>query len=732
MSFDGGAGGFGAGLFPGPLDAAQAKQMAALEGVSRTRTTNGFNLGDTSNHLQEPAMAQRLGAPPRQSQRNQGFLNGLAKLMQSRNTPLPPALTGVDMAFDPGMWSMLDIVEPGVISVAGKDVDILKLWGLVSRSGGAAQVSATNSWVHILASFGLEDQPVNGRPVSQILAQYYQAILLPFEQLYRHNQRHQGPQSDGPARRLSSASQEGNLEQHGDSDATGLKRKLESEEVDAKRARQKTVQKLPAWMGLIKLRLLRPPAPPCPVPAVEPETKSSSFLAYARSTTPVAEISDPSKATQSLVGVRSQLSTELSYALTTITVLTTMRGDTPQSGFPIAQCHELLDDMLDLLEDKAFGAPESSAVGSDFVFATNKELVTALVDFENEPFAGLRPRQGDKDRRLGPFQRPGNTVLSIINILRNLAYIADNCGFLAQQERMLDVMLRVCSVTRKDGQFAAESPILSLGDLITVRRETLYTLTQLVSPIPGIVFGDNGNPTTARIIHRAFHLISSFLVDPSETVSPFSLVQLGALKPPLLPDAALETFTRLAQADSSRKAFSTIISPASIQQLFTACIHRLPVSDQDFQTIIRENWLGYMEKVLMTIYALAFIAPPSLKRSLKADRSLGFKSVMLRMVQRFLTYPVMDVRGQFSIAARRAVEAMKVLDDGQDLFDTSEATVTTLSFGMGHGEGAENNRERGTGLLGGHRELAWELLMQREVISDSVLFNELESLARVE
>src|ERR1700722_14565805 len=38
------------------------------------------------------------------------------------------------------------------------------------------------------------------------------------------------------------------------------------------------------------------------------------------------------------MSIRSRLSTELSYALTTFTLLSTMRGQTPGSGFPIVQC----------------------------------------------------------------------------------------------------------------------------------------------------------------------------------------------------------------------------------------------------------------------------------------------------------------------------------------------------------------------------------------------------------
>ena len=75
---------------------------------------------------------------------------------------------------------------------------------------------------------------------------------------------------------------------------------------------------------------------------------------------------------------------------------------------------------------------------------------------------------------------------------------------------------------------------------------------------------------------------------------------------------------------------------------------------------------------------------------------------------------------------------MKVVDKCEDSFETPKSTLPTMAFGMGYGEVGENGAEKGTGLLGGHRDVAWDMMMQREVHVDEVLFGELESLARVE
>jgi len=73
-------------------------------------------------------------------QRERGFLQGLHNLMASRNTPLPPQLTGVPSPhYDPATspWSMFEPgTEIGTFRLAGKNVNLFKLWGLVFQHGG--------------------------------------------------------------------------------------------------------------------------------------------------------------------------------------------------------------------------------------------------------------------------------------------------------------------------------------------------------------------------------------------------------------------------------------------------------------------------------------------------------------------------------------------------------------------------------------------------------------------
>jgi SWI/SNF chromatin-remodeling complex subunit SWI1 len=101
--------------------------------------------------MSQPNVANRLpaNAPPSQASqaaqiRRRGFLSGLATLMTRRGMPLPLALTGVPSDFDPNNtpWSGIEPSSTfiGAFRLAGKDIDLFKLWWQVVQAGGGAKV----------------------------------------------------------------------------------------------------------------------------------------------------------------------------------------------------------------------------------------------------------------------------------------------------------------------------------------------------------------------------------------------------------------------------------------------------------------------------------------------------------------------------------------------------------------------------------------------------------------
>ncbi|KAK2461804.1 hypothetical protein APHAL10511_006267 [Amanita phalloides] len=843
----------------------------SLNSSANFQIPNSHTIGSVSNSVVntsflDPAMAQpNATRNPTQAlrQRQHTFLTGLASVMTKRNTPLPPALTGVstpDYDHTNSPWKLIEpSSEVGSFRLAGKDVNLFKLWGLVQHNGGGHAIANRNGWGLIAGQFELPEefpQPqANGSTsVANMLSQYYMAILYPFEELYKRNisghrermqmaprpagasftaqaaptmqnrpmqgvsglaqpnppvqmqrtatnsmgqsvvpihgslnsstqlpqathtptQRpssatfnsHSGLLASSNTTSITSADSLSSLQQSEsavelgdnilDQDVQGIKRKMEFEGEGNKRARQKTeppeTNTLPTTVGYEQSSGESTQKPgPSLNQAGQPVRRKVEYVPLAReigthggrdlkkfeiehtntAPRPLRDINDWGVVDIEALtmSIRSRLSAEISYALTTLTLLSTMRGQTQGTGFPIMQCMELFEELLDFLEEVGFKDSQDPVSTDDGSFVTNRELVNTIIDDESWPFAALRDRQGTKDPRLGPRQRTANAVLVISNLLRNFSLIFDNAKFMSQHERVLSTLLRLCSATCTEGTIRPASPALSLIDLVALRKDVLYALVNF-APFLDLAHSGQTSAFKLAVGRQIVDLVASYLIDSAETVSPYGLVQLsGSVKPPPLADAALEVLTKMSQTDSNRQVIAQAVPCASIRRLFEALVHRLPVADADFQLVMREIWMGYVEKILMAMYSLAFLAPPSVKQRLKKDRRLGFKNVMLRLIRKFLWSAD---RKNFMVAARRAVETMKVVDDGEDAFDTSETAVTTLAFGMGYGEAGENRVERGTGLLGGQRGMALEMLMDREVATDEVLFKELESLARVE
>lgn len=852
------------GSFTGlPHDTTNSMQFNPTASSGQSNPQGIYPAQQTTNAPPNPSLNPPMSHPNfTQSDvvkhRQRTFLAGLAGAHATR-APLPPALTGSPYPpnYDPtnSPWKSLDCPpgQPGVVRVGGKDIDLLRLWQIVTQLGGWQKISQQNGWAQVAHQFDLPEYlphlsiPGQQRPVGQILGPLYTAILHPFDEFYRRNMQegnnrrammagrqpgvnagppnvnagpgapHIGlqPGTVGPNAvggmvaqhtvnqnsTISPASQSQPLPQSphlrqasapnfqspaipsdpapqassqlntaisapqlmkpsldtSEPENQGTKRRLESEEAEGKRARQKTDP--PDTTETTNTTTPHVPVPGAPPSRTQftrtkveyiPLSREIDFTGgrdfnaleedYLRSQRrPMRDINewgtvDIEALTMS---IRSRLNAELSYALTTITLLSTMRGPTPGSGFPISQCTDLLEEVLDLLEEEAFGTtPDITDYrldkGAEMV--RHRALVDDVLEKESMLFAGLKIHDPQYKTR-GPGHRAGNIVLTVTNLIRNLSVTPDNMPCLARHERTLDLVLRVCGITMSsDGTPKPTSPALTLSDVINVRKDALHIFGNLSNYI---VFPNPNSPSNATTLtaSRILEIIASILIEPFDSVPPTQFLKQSGVpfphsRPSSVADLALDVFTRLGQLDSNRQVFSRVMPQSLIWRLLESLVHRLPVSDLDFAFLSRDPWLSYLEKTIMAIYTIAFFSPPELKKKIKTDRPLCFSQVMIRIVQRFVSMGGSPEVRQWHLAvARRAVEAMKVVDEEDDAFDTSQSTQTTLAFGMGFIDGNDSGIEKGIGLLASRRDAAWELLM-RDL--DPVMFSELESLMRVE
>ncbi|KAI0348643.1 hypothetical protein BDW22DRAFT_1404472 [Trametopsis cervina] len=440
------------------------------------------------------------------------------------------------------------------------------------------------------------------------------------------------------------------------------------------------------------------------------------------------------------MSIRSRIGTELSYALTTYTILTLVR--IKDGSFLIAQTPDFFEELLDLLEEVAYNGVEDLDGDDhpDTPIITHRQLLNRLIEEGSDQFASLKPKQGVRDPSCGPQQRPGDIILAITNIIRNLSSTSENLDYLARHPRLQDILLRLCGLkkTPPDVTPVPLSPALSLNDLIVVRKDVLYFFV-MVGPYSHLSASPSSpSVSEMRRARRAYELLVSYLIDPSEAVTPYAYLLLNGVqsnlqsnRPPSIVDSALEAFTRLSHTDDNRLVLHKAIPQEWLWSTVDAFVHRLPLDHSDFQILMRPEWLVYMERVIMSLYSIAFFAPPAIKKRMKTDRQLSFTKVYLRLIKRLSIYSPPDSRPTFAVSLRRAIETMKLVDEAGDSFDSSPSTMPTLSFGMGYGEHGEARVEKGMGILSGYQEeITWGLMVQREL--DEPTFAELVSLVRVD
>ncbi|KAL4243558.1 hypothetical protein ABKN59_001121 [Abortiporus biennis] len=880
---------------PFNLDPYTAKQMALLQATSLAKAGNRSAPGGTSasyfggmslNNSSRPdsSSPQDMNAAPApgglpnfqgqsqqpsspqatlmnaaamqqsQHQRKRSFLNGMANIMMQRRMPLPPALTGMQTpGYDPNTspWRSLEInpTELGTIRIAGRDVDLYKLWALVLQVGGGQKLTMQNMWGQLLPHLDLPEQYTqpNGQlqMTAMALQNHYNMLVAPFEEVYRKNFQQQQQQrammasrvAPGTSQLPSQPGMSGSFSQlqrtpshpnigmtgmappipvsqqpvptgingmnsaagqsmvplnstdsvagssnapgflatgnadlnNGDVDQESGKRKLrDSEEMDGKRVRQKTSgsdssdPRSSVGPGVIAPLIGGHATNMASRTVRQPSRRKIEYVPLAREVDTAggrdmeALQHEYAVAVQRTVrniddwgtvdidaltmSIRSRISTELSYALTTFTILTLMRSPNKDAGFPISQAADLLDEVLDLVEDVAFDGRDDGDSGDDSKHSiiTHRELLNSLLDSDSQPFAALDKRQGIRESKLGHRQRPGDLILMVLNIFRNLTVTSENQEYMAKHDKFMGVVLRLCmlkSPVEGAAQPAAASPALSLSDLVAVRKEIVQILVNVASNVQ-LASDFPPSDDSLRNARRAFELLASYVMDPSDPVTPFACMlqsgtptQMFSPKPASTVDAALEAFARLAQPDDNRQVFSIAVPKEWMWSMFEALVHRLPISDQDFGVIMREAWLAYFERIMLSSYSLAFLAPPEVKKRIKGDRKLGYPKIMLRLIKKLTSTPA-ELRHHFMISVRRAIETMKLVDDAEDSFDTSQAVMPTLTFGMGYGEHGEAREERGMGLLSGYQdEITWGVMLQREL--DDLMFNELSSLVRI-
>ncbi|VDC01818.1 unnamed protein product [Peniophora sp. CBMAI 1063] len=783
----GGFGGSGLGMGVGGLDQSSvAKQMAALSAAGQVR----MQTSSVQRTGQNSAAPNMQAASPQQQQaiiaRRRQFIHSLAQAHFQRGQPLPHQFTSINTpGYDPATssWNRLPLgSEPGKLRVNGRDIDIFQIFHMVMQRGGPHKMTEENRWAEAFASLDLSQEHLHTfvQIVSALFAPYDDAARRSLarqqqqQQAAAQQQVPQAPSSDAgqPSRSASAAPindnnlgtpQSSSPIMDRDAEAESRKRKL-AQEADAKRARQRTAEAESEAEVKPTTSSSPPPSTTASAPpngqADTPNSPRKRRVEYrpmarhleeyggraidarledirrisVRQVRDMAEWGALDVDTLAM-SIRSRVPNEVIYGLTTMTMLSILRSG--PTGFPLHIAGDVFEEMLDLLEEVAGfeDVEDTDDVGDNLEdLVTHAQLAQAVLDEGNKLFAPLNREEPMR----APGPRPADTILCIVNILRNLAGPSTNAEIYGKHPRVLPILLRVCGVQRTPrGGFKPVSPALNLGELVYVRRDTLYlmlsvgrelTLAPSLSAAP--------TPTALRLARRTYALIASFLLEP-DAQPPSVLFISGTTRPPQLLEAASDTFSAVAQPDTTRRVLARAVPRAWLDGLFRCYARRMPIAEMDFRMMQEEAWLGYIERCVMGLFTLAFIAPPSLRKSWRNDKSLALGKVMGKLVKKMTVNVAQGMKPYWTVCARRAVEMLTLLENEADSFgdpvQSGEGQV--LQFGMGYGDNDDEKGagEGGTGMLACLAdEVLWGVMQQKEVVQDDGMFKELIDLVRFE
>lgn len=361
------------------------------------------------------------------------------------------------------------------------------------------------------------------------------------------------------------------------------------------------------------------------------------------------------------MSLRSRLASEVAFALNSLTLISmSIRSHPQESGvisFPIARCRDLYEELVDLLEETAFGLdddegeeeeelgrPDGTETPSAKGNTTYRQLFRTIVEEAGRVDGGdneLEERTRIArlaDEGLTPL-RPSDVLISITNILRNFSIADDNAALMGQDRQLLDVLVRIASLplTTEPRDPTKRWPIrLSPSDAMVLKKDAL----ELVASFGLEVRLEEQTPETAQ---RVFDLFAFFLLeahrrdqlqfDLSLTSGSASRIpQPAVVRVARYVDTGLAAFARIALFDSNRIILSRLAPTGVLERLFDSLVRLLPVTEQDFQIMTHESGLVSVENLAMSLYNLAYLAPPDVKLTLRA-RPAYVRSLM-RIVRR--------------------------------------------------------------------------------------------------
>lgn len=399
-----------------------------------------------------------------------------------------------------------------------------------------------------------------------------------------------------------------------------------------------------------------------------------------------------------LMGLRSRLPQQLGYALTVLSMLSMPLHEEGLSGLPLVHIRDILVEVLELLQEAAFGE-EGYQVWASRRADEDQHLDMTYADLESlaeDVDYGFKPR---KDATGGST----DIILCCLNMLRNFSIVPANVEIMSSYPMLFELLATLPDARLARFDLSADPTFthdasadfvqrpesntdkpFSVVEHARVRRECVSILSNLGLSLP-----------LAQLppmhVSSLMRLISSFLLPSWETLARREpiygpSIPLQSVPPAFTPslNKALEALCKICLRDENREVLSHLPAPTLVS-LFDALVKLLPHAHRQLEALrLHEDFLAYNETLVLSLYSLAFASPPSVRASL---RSLpGVVPTFIRLIcltaQGSARAP--DWRqNAFNVICRRMVETLGVLNGTV----TPNASGEIMSFSSGGVEG---------------------------------------------
>ncbi|BFZ59118.1 hypothetical protein YB2330_000120 [Saitoella coloradoensis] len=310
------------------------------------------------------------------------------------------------------------------------------------------------------------------------------------------------------------------------------------------------------------------------------------------------------------MSIQSGLNGEISYALD---ILNMIAGE-PSCKLPLVACGDLLESLVELANDMLDelveaqpdeANPEEDNEDGEKPYSLKRTYDEMMRDCMDESTLKLSAERSGGDSY--KLRLAAERSLCITGILRNFSFFTDNQLFMADEQDLIDLILRYLSVLDLAPK---QTVLLTQKNMLMMWKDLLVLLSNLAAQVrlPSVEAA-----RTVLDLLLMFAPASPFSEDPEHLE--FTTVDVSAH--PYAP-AAIDVMAKLLARDHNVELFTKVFNEAAtasvpkyahLTHAFALCISAVPEAEEDMQPRSVERRMAMLEQGLLAGISLARMCP---------------------------------------------------------------------------------------------------------------------------